>query len=46
MKKRNFELRDRDFAACCLETARRAGFNNERLGAAPDFIIGTPKSEA
>jgi hypothetical protein len=34
MKKRNFELRDRDFAACCLETVRRAGFNNERLGAA------------
>ncbi len=34
MKKRNFELRDRDFAACCLETARRADFNSERLGAA------------
>lgn len=34
MKKRNFELRDRDFAACCLETACRADFNSERLGAA------------
>lgn len=33
-RNRNTELRDRDFADCCVETVRRARFNNEQLSSA------------
>lgn len=33
MKDTNHTMRDRDFAACCVEAASRARFNNERLTA-------------